>query len=139
MADRCKYKTLVFLGVETTGLPPNRPEIIEISLVACSVDHFISTRVHQLPRVQHKLTLCFNPGKIITPEAANMTGLTNTLLEADNYLGGWSLKLVFNFFRRLQQPICLVSHNGDRFEFPIITKYCTQNEVVRTILFQSFK
>lgn len=67
-------KTFVFLDSETTGLPSaenNKTKITELCLTAVESEH-IGLGVY--PRVQNKLSLCFNPFKIIHPIATEVTG-----------------------------------------------------------------
>lgn len=136
-------KSFVFLDIEATGLPCeylhnrlfmicksnydfsgyefNKTRITEISLVACSSSHLQSS-INGLPRVLHKLTLCMYPSKRISSEAEEMTGLTNELLEQENKFTNNTAETIFSFLKNLQQPCCLVAHNGLRFDFPILKK-----------------
>lgn len=116
------FKSLVFMDLEATTLPQFRPEITELSFLACSTDHFVNASATDLPRVQHKLTLCVNPVKRIAPEAVLITGLDNFLLQNENVLCAKNLKLISNFLDCLQKPICLVAHNGKGFDFPLLAQ-----------------
>lgn len=67
-------KTFVFLDSETTGLPyleNNMTRITELCFVAVESAHI---RLGVYPRVQNKLSLCFNPKKYIQKEASDITG-----------------------------------------------------------------
>lgn len=67
-------KTFVFFDTETTGLPSaenNKTKLTELSMIAVQADH-ISLGV--FPRVQNKLTLCFNPRKMVSIGAEDLTG-----------------------------------------------------------------
>ncbi|CAO1362824.1 unnamed protein product [Diamesa serratosioi] len=125
VVGREKIATIVFFDLETSGLPDlefYRTKITEISLVACSVDHLLSTFKESVPRVLHKLTLCFNPYKRIQLEASSITGLTNELLEQDNKFDTNAMTMIECFINKLQQPVCLIAHNGNKFDFPLLKK-----------------
>lgn len=67
-------KTFVFLDIETTGLPSqehNKTKMTELSMIAVQENHI---RLGVFPRVQNKLNLCFNPRKLISFEAEELTG-----------------------------------------------------------------
>lgn len=124
--DSPAIKTLAFFDLETTGLPDLeffKTKITELSIVTCSVAEFIDPKV-TIPRVQHKLTLCFNPFKMVTLKASEITGLTNELLECENKFDANAMNLLSCFFFKLQQPICLIAHNGNNFDFPLLKKQC---------------
>uniref|UniRef100_A0A1B6L8W3 Exonuclease domain-containing protein n=1 Tax=Graphocephala atropunctata TaxID=36148 RepID=A0A1B6L8W3_9HEMI len=125
-------KTFVFLDLETTGLPhcesgPTR--ITEIALIAARRDHILdqSSGVVKensidndfLPRVLNKLNLTVYPSKMIQPRASEVTGLTNENLELQGPFNESLFNIIDNFMARLEKPICLVAHNGDRFDYPI--------------------
>lgn len=119
-------KTLAFFDLETTGLPDLeffKTKITELSIVTCSVAEFIDPKV-TMPRVQHKLTLCFNPFKMVTLKASEITGLTNELLEYENKFDANAMTLLSCFLFKLQQPVCLIAHNGNNFDFPLLKKQC---------------
>lgn len=120
------FKTFAFIDLETTGLPSlefNRTKITQISIVACSVEHILDTK-DKIPRVLHKLSMCFNPRKLIKLECSEITGLTNELLEKEKRFDENSVDLIANFLTHLQQPVCLVAHNGNRFDYPILKSQC---------------
>lgn len=117
-------KSFAFFDLETTGLPDLeffQTKITELSIVACSVDHFLDKDV-QNPRVLHKLTLCFNPYKRIDLKSTDSTGLTNEMLEHENKFDKNAMTLIECFVYKLQQPACLIAHNGNGFDFPLIKK-----------------
>lgn len=111
-------KTLAIFDLETTGLVEPR-KISELTILAVSVEHFLS---EQLPRVQHKLTICFNPEKEVESEAAALTGLSSQMLQNEEKFDENAASLIGCFIKKLQQPVCLVAHNGDKFDFPILKK-----------------
>ena len=72
---KMNIKTFVFFDMETTGLPHLeyfKTKITELSLVAVQSDHI---ELGVFPRVQNKLSMCFNPNKLISLEASKNTGL----------------------------------------------------------------
>lgn len=117
-------KTFAFFDLETTGLPDLeffKTKITELSIVACPVAQLLDPEM-EVPRVQHKLTLCFNPFKMISLKATEVTGLTNEMLEYENKLDRNTMDLLESFLLQLQQPVCLISHNGNKFDFPLLKK-----------------
>lgn len=117
--------TYLFFDLEATGLPEfefNRTKITEISMIACSKKHILETKRNEIPRVLHKLTLCVSPRKLIQPEATIITGLDNYMLEYERYFDVNAVRLMSHFLQHLQKPICLVAHNGSKFDFPLFRK-----------------
>lgn len=119
-------KTFAFFDLETTGIPSwgNPARITEISIIAIPIynlmnDDFSKDNI----RVQHKLNLCINPMKMIDPDSTNITRLTNEMLEHESKFSVSTLKLLQEFFEHLQKPICLVAHNGNKFDFKILKQY----------------
>ncbi|XP_026494463.2 uncharacterized protein LOC113399532 [Vanessa tameamea] len=118
--------TYVFLDLETTGLPGqenNKTKITELSLVAVKREHVLETRVGATPRVQHKLTLCFNPGRMVAPSCSEVTGLCNELLEYESTFNIDTFTLINTFLKTLTKPVCLIAQNGYRFDFPILKNH----------------
>ena len=73
------------------------------------------------PRVMNKLTLCFNPDKVIPAEASRYSaGLTNSLLADQAKFDSDSVSLLSAWLSRLPGPVCLVAHNGDKFDFLLL-------------------
>ncbi|KAK5642391.1 hypothetical protein RI129_008558 [Pyrocoelia pectoralis] len=129
-------KTFIFLDSETTGLPfreSNKTRITELCFIAVQSDH-ISVGV--FPRIQNKLHFCFNPRKFIDPEASQVTGLTNELLEHQTEFDASCFNVMREFLNVHRKPICLVAHNGDRFDYPILKAeiYKTGNEMLDEVL-----
>lgn len=129
--SRAAIKTLAFFDLETTGLPDLegfKTKITELSIVACSVNHFLDVKKDESPRVLHKITICLNPYKRIDLKATEITGLTNELLEHENKFDKNAMNLLECFIFQLQQPVCLIAHNGDKFDFPLLKKQCDSLE-----------
>lgn len=71
-----ELKSFVFFDLETTGLPEYehfRTKITELSMVACAREHLLEASTEP-PRVTHKLSLCFNPHRMITLGSSQATG-----------------------------------------------------------------
>lgn len=123
-------QTLIFLDLEATGLPFSQPKVTELCLLAVhryalentSISGGQPPPVPKPPRVVDKLSLCIAPGKACSPEASEITGLSTPELEAhgcqrfDDNLAN----LLRAFLQRQPQPCCLVAHNGDRYDFPLL-------------------
>ncbi|KAM4821156.1 three-prime repair exonuclease 1 [Thomomys bottae] len=120
-------QTLIFLDLEATGLPFSQPKITELCLLAVhrwALESASTCRGQPppVPRIVDKLSLCVAPGKACNPTASEITGLTTADLTAhgrqrfdDNLVG-----LLLAFLRRQPQPWCLIAHNGDRYDFPLL-------------------
>nr|XP_023020504.1 three-prime repair exonuclease 1-like [Leptinotarsa decemlineata] len=121
-----EIRTFVFIHSETTGLPERKdmPKMNELSIVAVQAGHI---QMNVFPRVQNKLHFCFNPCKEISPHAKYMSELTNELLEEMPKFCKKTVEMIHDFLERLPQPICLVAHSGNTFDFPIL-----QNEISTT-------
>ncbi|XP_050094664.1 uncharacterized protein LOC126577238 [Anopheles aquasalis] len=120
-------KSFAFLDLETTGLPKyefSRTKITELSVVACSREHLLQSTT-ELPRVVHKLSLCFNPFRMISHQSSQSTGLYNDLLQHEGTFDENAGELFKLFLFRLQKPVCLVAHNGYRFDFVLLKKQLT--------------
>lgn len=123
-------QTLIFFDLEATGLPPSQPKVTELCLLAvhrCALENSSTSQgqppaVPPPPRVADKLSLCVAPGKACSPAASKITGLNTAELLAhgrqhfDNNLAN----LLLAFLQRQPQPWCLVAHNGDRYDFPLL-------------------
>lgn len=127
MTEPQDYQTFVFLDIESTGLPRDQPGIAELCLFAVhqsSLQPSPRTKEPQLPRIIDKLTLCIDPRKPFTLGAESITGLSNQKLEQNckPEINRSLMETLKGFLDRQAQPICLVAHNGLRFDFPLLRK-----------------
>ena len=133
-------KTLVYFDLEATGLKSSgRPRISEMSFVAVNsedvmelylkIQNNLRNKNNQdyllqvesmLPRVMNKLILCVYPMAIIMPEVSDITGLDNYNLTNQSRFDKTTGILLNNFLDRLPKPICLVAHNGNNYDFPLL-------------------
>ena len=67
------------------------------------------------------------PTRIKNLEWYLITGLSNDLLENQSRFKPESVNLLKLFLENLPQPICLVAHNGSRYDYPLL-----QAELVNT-------
>ncbi|XP_032145606.1 three-prime repair exonuclease 1 [Sapajus apella] len=123
-------QTLIFFDMEATGLPFSQPKVTELCLLAvhrCALENPPTSQgpppiVPPPPRVVDKLSLCVAPRKACSPAAIEITGLSTAVLAAhgrqcfDDNLAN----LLLAFLQRQPQPWCLVAHNGDRYDFPLL-------------------
>ncbi|KAF4519691.1 hypothetical protein B566_EDAN003941 [Ephemera danica] len=120
-----QINTLVFFDTETTGLPAQergRTHITELSLCAVRTCDLRNVTNGELPRAINKITLCLNPNKMIDPGASKVSRLNNDLLEYYGKFDEIVFRIIENFLLHLPKPICLIAHNGDKFDYPILTK-----------------
>lgn len=104
------FNTYLFLDFETTGLID--PEVTEVCALAVDKTHY--------DRIRHKLVLCCGTSKNIEPTASNLTGITDSMI-ANNYsFNDRGVDLLLNFIKILPAPVCIISHNGDAFDFKIL-------------------
>ena len=93
-APGSNIESLVYFDMETTGLPRDIPRITELSMVAVSVRDCIDNKDI---RIINKLTLCFNPDSVLTAEAAEISGLSNSLLEKMPQFDGEAVRVRKDF------------------------------------------
>uniref|UniRef100_A0A1I8MAA6 Exonuclease domain-containing protein n=1 Tax=Musca domestica TaxID=7370 RepID=A0A1I8MAA6_MUSDO len=141
-------KSFVVFDLETNGLPEqqfNACSITELSMYAfsseclkqCALDAQdyvkkfktddlmvgiarLDVEIPDLPRCLHKLTLMVNPMRMIHPEVERITGLNNEMLCEESPFDKRTASCVLSFLERLEKPICLVAHNGWRFDYPVM-------------------
>lgn len=127
-----RVATYVFIDLETTGLPAeelNKTKITELSMVAVKRTHLLDTRPGSVPRVQHKLTLCFNPRKRISDDGTKVTGLCNDLLEHEPVFSLDIFTMIDTFLNVLSKPVCLIAQNGLGFDYPILKNHLEKLKV----------
>ncbi|XP_019646293.1 PREDICTED: three prime repair exonuclease 2-like [Branchiostoma belcheri] len=134
IAGPVQIQTFVFFDLETTGLDHPR-QITEISLAAVRRDQLLTgTEVPlggaSLPRVMDKLTACVRPRRDIHPKAAEITNLTNQSLRNHRVFDEDLVKSMVHLLNRQEGPVCLVAHNGEKFDFPILREELTESETV---------
>ncbi|KAJ2953194.1 hypothetical protein O0L34_g771 [Tuta absoluta] len=115
--------TYVFLDLEGTGLPEeenNQTKITEMSLVAVKREHLLNCESGKAPRVQTKLTLCFNPERKIKAFASEISGLTNEMLSDETSFNKEVCELLNNFLNLLTKPVCLMAYGAMRYDFPVL-------------------
>ncbi|XP_070534092.1 three-prime repair exonuclease 1-like [Ptychodera flava] len=119
-------QTFVFIDFEATGLPDsagNWPDITELAMVAVSRRAILgNTNNGDVPRIRDKLTLCLRPDKDLSSNAERMSGLTKSMLtdHAKKPMNSDVDGALRYFLRRQEAPVCLVSHAGDRMDFPLL-------------------
>ena len=128
-----EVKTLVYFDLEATGLKSSgRPRICEISLVAVDIQDILQLglRLNEdkqlcedsyFPRIVNKLTLCVYPMAIIVPLVSDLTGLDNYNLSDQAKFSKTTGDMINNFLSCLPSPVCLVAHNGNAYDFPLLT------------------
>jgi len=85
-------------------------------------NEIINTKGDSSYRIINKLSLLFNPRMVIHSEASKITGLDNYMLEHENSFDENAANTIIGFLKHLRGPVCLVAHNGDKFDFPIFKK-----------------
>ena len=124
-----EIKTLVYFDIEATGLRSSgRPRICEISLVAVNTQDVVNSKkrdeqyceVSFLPRIMNKLTLCIYPMAVIVPLVSDLTGLDNYNLSEQSTFNKNIGDMIKNFLSCLPPPVCLVAHNGNFYDFPLL-------------------
>uniref|UniRef100_T1GW48 Exonuclease domain-containing protein n=1 Tax=Megaselia scalaris TaxID=36166 RepID=T1GW48_MEGSC len=124
-----KFETFAVFDLETSCLPGpgRRANITEITIYAVSKNDFIKNKssYKRIPRIVNKITLLVQPLDKIDDIAAEISGLSNLSLQNESTWDASTSEMVTMFLERLQQPVCLIAHNGDRFDFPILKDHFT--------------
>ncbi|XP_006824670.1 three-prime repair exonuclease 1-like [Saccoglossus kowalevskii] len=131
-------ETYVFIDLEATGLPvlDILPDITEIAMVAVSRKVFEEGSTSRAPpRALDKLVMCVQPSREVNPGAQKMTGLSKSFLEKHGrkQMDQTVEMTVRCFLARQAQPVCLVSHNGNRLDFPVLKSELTKVEKKRLL------
>lgn len=120
-----KIETFVFFDIETTGLPQfekNRTKITELTFIAVTREDIWASEPQSL--CMNKLSLLFNPERKIQDKASEITGLKNSNLNNQPVFKN-RIHTINTFLKELKWPVCLVAHNGNRFDFKILrAEYC---------------
>ncbi|GFN88204.1 three prime repair exonuclease [Plakobranchus ocellatus] len=114
-----QIECFVFFDLETTGLPKkgDMPRITELCFLALT--RYELTLTTRAPRAYNKLILCFNPRKGIEPRASATSRLRPSSLEQLKPFEQQAF-LIYQFLKNLPHSLCLVAHNGKRFDFPLL-------------------
>jgi three prime repair exonuclease-1 len=72
--------------------------------------------------VLNKLSLAVCPRKLILPHVEDLTGLSNYNLEHQAAFRDGVGAALASFLALLAPPVCLVAHNGNRFDFPLLKR-----------------
>ena len=127
-----EINTLVYFDIEATGLKSSgKPRICEISLVAVNTQDVLNLGVTNKkdnqfcevtfsPRIVNKLTLCVYPMAIVVPLVSDLTGLDNYNLSGQSTFTKNTSDLINNFLACLPAPVCLIAHNGNAYDFPLL-------------------
>ncbi len=73
-----------------------------------------------LPRIVNKLTLCVYPMAVVFPLVSDLTGLDNYNLSGQSTFNKNTSELINNFLSSLPAPVCLIAHNGNAYDFPLL-------------------
>lgn len=119
--------TLVFIDLETTGF--KAPGILELCMLAIGKEQFMSASEY---KVQNSIKLVFKPEKEIEKKATELTGLCADNLKDQEIFNEKTIELLNLFLSRLKKPVCLLAHNGNRFDFPILQ--ATINKIQKEIM-----
>lgn len=66
------------------------------------------------------MNISFNPGTLVPLDVMNITGLSNELLENQTKFNYDTGQLIQSFLSHLPKPICIIAHNGMRYDFPLL-------------------
>ncbi len=131
--EEVEVATYVFFDLEATGLGGSHPRarVTELSMSAISRYEYerLQRKTADLPyntdpssaspRVVNKLTLCFDPGTAVPATVMGITGLDNDNLQHQGRFDARTGQLLSFFLGALAEPICLIAHNGERYDFPL--------------------
>ena len=72
------------------------------------------------------LTLCIYPMAIVVPLVSDLTGLDNYNLSGQSNFNKTTVDLINTFLSSLPSPVCLTAHNGNAYNFPLLTAELTK-------------
>ena len=81
--------------------------------------------IPKLPRVTHKYTRLYYPWTLMPPHVEKINGLNNEVLEHLPSFTEASAQAIV-LFLDLPKPVCLVAHNGNRFDYPLLMAELTR-------------
>lgn len=114
------FKTYVFIDFETTGLHDN-PEVTEFCALAIDRDY--------PERIRNKLVICCRPPtKRIEPDAETITGIRTSMVSKCIAFSE-CFDTIYHFLSGLPQPICMLAHNGDNYDYKILDRELPQLNV----------
>ncbi|XP_067662537.1 uncharacterized protein [Haliotis asinina] len=118
---KTKPQSYVIFDTETTGLPGpyGNPKITELCLLGIHRDDMFEDGV-AVPRIVNKLRLCLNPRKQVSPGSSMLTGLFNDALDRQHPFNSEIVAVIRGFLETQAHPTCLIAHNGDKFDFPLL-------------------
>jgi DNA polymerase-3 subunit epsilon len=105
----------VIFDLETTGLSPERDEIIQIAALRLSAD---------TTEKPDAFLSYVNPGRSIPPFIAGYTGVTDAHVRHAPTVGK-----VLEAFSRYAGDATLIAHNGHRFDMKFLREACTRNSL----------
>ncbi|GIY72638.1 three-prime repair exonuclease 1 [Caerostris darwini] len=118
--------TYVFFDLETTGLAheigKSNVQITEVSMIAIGRKELEQSTFDDLRdiRIIQKLCLCTRPRTMISSSAAFVTGLNNDNLVDQQPFDRNAAESINFFLSHLSKPVCLLAHNGNRYDFPLL-------------------
>ena len=123
MLCESQFTSFIFLDLETTGLK-NPRGITELSMIAVEREHIIeSSATKTVPRLLDKFTTSVRPTKAIELDASTISRISEGDLERKKEFDIELGRIVKSFIIRQPQPVCLVAHNGDSFDFKILVSH----------------
>lgn len=117
--EQRNISTYVFLHLNTTCLPKEGEcRVTELCLLAVNKNDLHKNS--EFPRVTNKLVLCLNPEREILHKATEISYLTNEkLIHQQSFTPKPASQIKF-FLKHLEEPVCLVAHYGNGFDFPVL-------------------
>ena len=110
-----EVKTLVYFDLEATGLKSSgRPRISELSLIAVNVHDVLQMNKEMTENMEHRtIESCVH-------QTSDITGLDNYNLTGQSKFSKSTGDLINNFLSLLPAQVCLVAHNGNAYDFPLV-------------------
>ena len=110
-----EVKTLVYFDLEATGFKSSgRPRISELSLIAVNVHDVLQMNKEMTENMEHRtIESCVH-------QTSDITGLDNYNLTGQSKFSKSTGDLINNFLSLLPAPVCLVAHNGNAYDFPLV-------------------